>query len=242
LITGCTSPSMMSRMIIDEPSRMVRLEVMYREGSQEHNHPEAMTPDKIEKILRTITAPPNPLPSWQSREIPQDNHPAFHDEQIQFFAQAFATAFTKASPLEEVMFYWNEAQDSGLQEVTSGRSYIHGQQFHLLISNYRHAISGQQQADQAKKQPQRMLGAHISRLQPDQNGQIQSDDPWSRFTESSPQHLVFALHELSFNSLDRTSPDSPIMEKFETLKALREKQFISEEEYQKKRRELLAVF
>ncbi len=241
-MAGCTSPLMMSRMIVDEPTRMVRLEVMYREGRTEHSHPVTMSSNEFEGMLRAITASQGSLVSQLSRESHDDKHSAFHDEQIHFFAQAFATAFTKASPLEEVMFYWNESRNSDLQEITSGRTYIQGKEWHLHISNYRHAISGQRHADQAKKQPQHMLGAHIIQLRPDHNGHIQSDSAWSQFTESSPQHIVLPIQRLGIATPILDPPNATIVEKLDTLRVLRERDLISEKEYQQKRRRILEVF
>ncbi len=252
LLTSCTSPAMLSRMIIDEPTRMVRLEVLYRGGVLEHSHPVTLSPDTFKKMLQSISVPPNPsflLSSGTDHNV----HPAFHDEQIQFFSQAFATAFAKATSLEDVMFYWSEDRNPGLQNVTSGRGYMHDQEFHLIVSNYQQTTSGRRQAHQVKEEPEHMLGGHHVRLEPGAFGQARPEHPWNEFMESSPQHLVLRI-PVSAQETDRatstrtkqqtsSAPQSPtILEKLETLHSLREKDLISEEEYQNKRRKILENF
>lgn len=251
-LTGCASPSSLSRAVVEEPNQLVRLEVTYRDGGQEHSHPAKVTPETLVRVLQSVTVTPHSFlfPNVKNEE----GDAAFSGEPLRFFAQHVSRALSQATPLEEILFYWSEKRDHSIQEITSGSCYIQDQSLHLVFANYRQAISGKLQADQARVNPRRILGGPLYRLQPGARGQIQPTSQWEHFLETSPQHLVLAYQEvenstpssmphstLQTPSSDATTP-SNVQEKLETLQLLRQKGLISEEEYHEKRKQILERF
>jgi len=178
---------------------------------------------------------------------------AFSKEQVEFFSEYFAKALTRATPFEEIVFFWQEERDHHIHEITSGHGYIQGRELHLLFANYRQAISRLRQAEKVRTRPQHMLGDHFYRLHTPNRDQEPTTSLFEMFLQPSPQLIVLPLQNTErptplthpFSNLEKPSTvegNPTIQHKLRTLKSLHQKDLITEKEYQYKKRQILERF
>ena len=250
---GCSLNPVVSKVIVDEPDKLVRLDVINRIGNSEFSHPISITPQKIEKLLSAVTVRPRSVfAAAFSKE--KTEKAAFTEVDRRFLAQHFSKAFRQATSLEQVVFYFNQPRNQHLREITSGGAYIRGKAFHIIFSNYRYAISGKMQGDKALKAPLLVLGEFQYDLD-SRSGH--KEEEGSSFLGQSlrniPQHLILSLDmsgsQKSSGSQQPSQVDSllpadnrTVVEKLQLLEQLKAEHLITDEEYQKKRKELLDNF
>jgi hypothetical protein len=139
-LVGACGPSQFATVTIYEtPARYVRLEFdrTVKKGA-EHSHPISLTPEQVAAVLGgvKIMEPLAKLPIYDDTSVPRV-HPAFTDKEIAFFAPLLAQALGKATPEEVVTFYQTRDLSALYREVTSGGVFVHGDEVHLILANYR---------------------------------------------------------------------------------------------------------
>ncbi len=188
---------MVSTVLFEDQDRLVRLDVTFREGGQEHSHPARVKSIRLARVLRSITlTPPGPLlPAFRGHHRLAGS-PAFSEGEIEFLAPLFEEGLRRSTPLEEVVFYLSEIRDSGVREITSGSLYVQNEALHLRIANYRSTTTGELEAARVRTNPLTILGEHQSSLDPGPDGRIQPQGSWTRIMGRTPQHLVFEYRAL----------------------------------------------
>lgn len=126
--------------IYEAPSEFVRLELDHTIGGS-HSHPGNITANEMTVILSgvMIEEPTRLLPSsvFTGNDKEPQRHPAFSAAEIAFLAPLLAKGLESASPEEIVTFYRINQQPGTIDHVTSGGVFIHGDELHFVLSNYR---------------------------------------------------------------------------------------------------------
>jgi hypothetical protein len=66
---------------------------------------------------------------------------AFSESDQRFLARHLADTISQIGPSKWMVFYLSHPQDSGVTEVTSGALFVQHGQLHLLLANYRYAVT-----------------------------------------------------------------------------------------------------
>ena len=136
---GCAPRQFTTVTLYDTPNAFVRLEADRTvEPDRGHSHPVTMTDDAIAAVLHgvVIEEPLTRLPLYDDTSLPR-RHRAFDEHTIGFFAPLLSIALSQATPEEVVTFYHSRDVSSTSREVTSGGIFVNGEEFHLVLGNYR---------------------------------------------------------------------------------------------------------
>jgi len=126
--------------VYEDSNRVVRLQTteVANEG-EGFSHPAYLTDEKVAMVLRGLYVKIEEASVLHSL-IGGDSSTrqrAFSDKEIEFFAPLFVKGLRQATP-EEVVTFYETAEISDLYEVTtSGGVFVHGDEFHVLLSNFR---------------------------------------------------------------------------------------------------------
>ena len=249
---GCALGPVISKVVFEDEHRLVRLDVTYRTGGQEHSHPVTLDPDVLMAALQAMTVTGRgSLLSGRLGANPPVLPQAFSEEQVQFFAPLLARALDRASPLEEIVFYVNEPRGSGIREISSGSFYVQGEDLHLILANYRYAVAGELMAEKARANPLIVLGESWYQVTAGPQGRIEPSGSWKGMTGTAPQHLVMLniKNRLPVNKAPgRTTsqevdkfPHQPtsVAEKLRMLRALKEAGLLTLQEFETKQRQVI---
>jgi len=248
---GCSTPPVVSKIVFQDHNHVVRLDVTYRVGNQEHSHPAMLAPEDLAIVLQAIEAiPQRNLLSGRLGTSTSTTSAAFSDEQVRFLAPLLAQGLNQATPLEEVVFYLNQPRNRTIREITSGSLYVQGPNLHLLLANYRHATSGNLETEKATTNPLTILGEPMYDLSPGPYGRIFGELPWLKSFAIAPQHLILDYQVLVRSEDDRgglnlgkhdedSSPHSSIHNKLRLLRDLKNLGLLTDQEYQEKRMQVL---
>jgi len=231
---------------------MVRVDVTYRTGKDEHSHPASVSSQELNQVLQSVfveTSSMFPIAFNRSGRDVQ----AFSPEEREFLSFHTARALTRATPLEEVMFFWVHPRDMNIREITSGSMYVQKENLHLVVANFRQPTVSQGDIDRAKGDPLEVLGESLYYLAPGSGGRIAAESFWNKWFSEPRQHLIIPLKAeplpvadkenriLSIPKVRQESSPS-LREKLAELQLLRTEGLISDEEYQTKRQELIERF
>ena len=59
VIMGCSISPVISKVIVEQPNRLVRLDVTYRSGLEEHSHPTSISPSHLTTLLTSVKVLPH---------------------------------------------------------------------------------------------------------------------------------------------------------------------------------------
>jgi len=249
---GCASGPVISKVVFEDEHRLVRLDVTYRTGGQEHSHPVTLDPSILKAALEAIEVKGRvSLLSGRLGKGRSAATQAFSDEQVQLLAPLLAQAFGRASPLEEIVFYINEPRDSHIQEISSGSFYVQGEDLHLMLANYRYAVVGEMMTERARANPLRVLGESWYEVAPGPQGRMEPSGLWEGMIGVGPQHLVIlnTKDRLPISeALEGTASQEPdeiphqptsVAEQLRLLRALRESGLLTQQEFETKQKQVL---
>jgi hypothetical protein len=180
---------------------------------------------------------------------------AFSEGDQQYLARHLAEAFSRAKSSEWVVFYLAHTQASNVTEITSGAFFAQNGYLHLLIANYRYAVTVPLLQQQIRDRPLRPKGESFYEFVPRVKQSVGKEDTWDL-----PKPLMAEFRELLIEIDELLSPvagtqpegehskatttnggDSvqPLEERLRTLDRLFSQGLITEEEYKLKRQQLL---
>lgn len=137
---GCAPTQFTTLTIYETPQSFVRLEVdRTLEQGMGHSHPSDISSAQIEAVLRGITVqePLTRMPFYDDLSVPR-MHRVFNDQEVAFWAPLLSRALRKATKDELVTFYQStKVPGTPRREVTSGGTFIDGDQLHIILSNLR---------------------------------------------------------------------------------------------------------
>jgi len=139
-LTACQHLPSPSLPIFEDQSQYVRLAVDPVVGGG-HSHPASFTAREMSAVLSgvMIEEPPRLLRSsvFSDKDKEPQRHPVFSAAEIAFLAPLLAKGLESARPEQIVTFYRITQQPGTIDHVTSGGIFIHGDELHFLLSNYR---------------------------------------------------------------------------------------------------------
>ena len=262
-VQGCGGPVRYTRVVKENPEQVVRLEARYGQG-QSHgydgavmpfDHPTAFGRIEMETILRGVRVQPRKrlLTLGATESGPKE---AFTESERRSFAPVLVEAFAKARPDEWVVFFLSHPRGGeadhrggpGVTEVTSGGFLVEGRHLHLLLANYRSAVSMPLILDRMRDDPLRPAGEVFYELVPGVHQTVRQFD-----SIKSPWDLIksfrIGLSELAIDyQAARIVPDESMRaldgghsteERLRALQRLRDQGLVTEEEYRLKRQKLL---
>jgi hypothetical protein len=255
---GCAGTAPASRTVYEDEDRFVRLEVTSRASREGHSHPATVSQENLARLIKSmtvtprLTSPQGPLDYAPSPKIPEGSR-AFSDETAEFLSIYLSQALSKATPLEEVLFFLSATRSGHVREITSGGFYVESGSLHLLLANYRHPTFGQFEIRETQAAPLKALGQAAYELHPGSFGRTKPATGLVSVLTRLPEHLIFdygaSLHPLlpvpekeSASPQKPQSPGSTIADKLRELESLREEGLISEQEFRELRKKLLETF
>src|SRR5213592_4064896 len=145
LCQACAQSSpVVSKSPQEEPPRFVRVEARYGaanpSGLARFNHPLELNDKEWTRILENVWVRHEPgfLTFASQDEAPI---PAFTPDEIAFLSQSLGKAFARAHPGEWVVFGLARARSADITEVTTGGWFDEGDRLHLMLPNYRYAVT-----------------------------------------------------------------------------------------------------
>jgi hypothetical protein len=161
-----------------------------------------------------------------------DSEPAFRLSEIDFLAGRLAALFKEAGQHEWVAFYLQSPHPTGAIEVTSGAFFVDTTRLHLYLAHFRHLITIRERLPEIRRHPLNATGAFAYELVSNHEWTVLSSE-WN-FSKSTLARVAEAVSNQGTESMGRS-----IEERLRKLNELREQNLITEEEYQRKRIELL---
>jgi len=251
-LSACSTGPVVSKVVYEDATRMVRVDVTYRTGKEEHRHPAIVSVQELNHALQSVTIETSSILPITFRNGGL-NGKAFERKERKFLATHAVQALSRATPLEEVMFFWVHTRANEIREVTSGSLYIENDDLQLVLANLKYTTTRQVDVDRAKRDPLEVLGQPLYSLKPGPGNRIARESFWDTWFSQPRQHLVIPLKNLPSQSataeekirLPSNAPqESPasLRKKLTELQELRDDGLITDEEYLNKRRELLEQF
>lgn len=139
-LTACQHQPFSGPPIFEDQSQYVRLAVDRSVGGG-HSHPANLGVAEMSSVLSGVMVEESPhlLPPsiFSNKDKEPHLHPAFGIADISFLAPLLVKGLESAKPHEIVTFYRITQQPGTIDLVTSGGVYIHGEELHFVLSNYR---------------------------------------------------------------------------------------------------------
>ncbi len=249
LLVGCAGSPTFSRPVYEDPSVLVRLDSPLFQGdtpAARNSHPVTLTPEDLAEILRSVNIQKeiSLLSYYVLRKDPKPER-VFSEDVAKLLVPHLSTALAEANPDEMVVFFLNRPREDGIPLITSGAFFVRGELLFLELANVRTPITTERRRERVRENPLTGLsepdfhflaGPHqvIRNLAPPAlqtrymallAGSNRSERPLEMFRPPRSEAQV-PSHE----------------EKLRQLKAWYEQGLILEEEYQRKREEVLESF
>lgn len=218
----------------EEPDRYVRVEAQPHNGREEDrsfSHPLTLSATDWKRTLSLIRVKPRVVPPFSAGKT--EPEPAFRQTELHYLAERLADIFTKADIRDWIVFYLGLPHETGATEITSGTFFVEEARIHLLFANFRHLVTIPAVARQLKENPLHAAGSMVYEIVPGASLTVLTENRWAL---SKPP--LARVVEVIINDFSRDE-ETGLEAKLRTLKRLREEGLISEDEYQRKREELL---
>ena len=258
LAVGCSTSAPTTRIVCgtcEEPDRFVRLQTHVPSGrtatSHPFAHPLSLSREEWGAILDSIKIQTTTsiFLFFTKREPDQ---PAFGPADNAALSGMLSKAFTQAQPHEVVVFGVTEREGAGLMKMTTGGWFAREGQLHLVLGNYRFAVTMESIRERLIADPLRpttgrtfemTAGAHQRVIQ---DGRLISQTLGPDPVELALDYRPLLAGDSSATRLPSAAPPdsrpigtASLEERLDRLKRLRDSGRITEEEYLQKRKELL---
>lgn len=232
--------------------RFVRLQ---GNANAHFSHPATLSPKEWETILSSIQVQNQGMGFLSPRGSVEE---AFTPDEVEYLSRFLSQAFAQARPTEWIVFGLRHAQTPLVDEITTGGWYLEGPTLHLILANYRVAVSMANIRSLMWENP--LLSQVVSYDLVPGPHQTAAHSPILGVPLQRPQapELAIAYRPLLLGepepqpptrksrALARPKPAPPAPMSFEqrlkALKQLRDQGLLTEEEYQAKRRQMLEQF
>lgn len=256
LFSSCTETIRLTKAVHDSPDRYVLLNARYGEdvswAAKPFAHPLVMEEQDWARLLAGLSV--KPRKGLLSIGMTPDAREAFDREERQYLARYLAEGFAKARPDQWVEFFLSRRRDHDLAEVTSGAFFATSDRIHLVLANYRHALSMPFIQEQMRHDPVRPAGESFYEVTPGPYHSVQavagnmnrplfshlSDvDIQYRAALSSSSRPRTEQNELNAQAADSENQSDQVRERLNRLQKLWEQGLITKEEYQTQRQRIL---
>jgi hypothetical protein len=264
LCYACAQPfPVVSKSPQEEPPRFVRVEARYGDanpaGQIRFNHPLELNEKEWTRILENVWVRHEPglLTFASQNEAPV---PAFTPDEIAFLSQSLGKAFARAHPEEWVVFGLARARSADITEVTTGGWFVEGDRLHLMLANYRYAVTMASVRKRLWNDPLQSMGSrtYIFAAGDYQSAALVGGGPMRDLLGTAVPQLAIEYNSLlkppaaakpvpksdapqSTTSAEQES-GGDFTKKLRELKQLRDEGVITEEEYRTKKKQLLDRF
>ena len=258
LAQACADVTPVPLSVKEEPERFIRIEPRAGAGdmfgTRRFSHPLTLSAAEWQRILSGIRLQTR----TQGFLFASDKNPienAFTPDQIAFLAPGLSKALRQAHPDEVVVFGFSRPRPPQLTEITTGGWFVEGEQVHLVLANYRQAVTMANIRDRLWSDP---LHSNIGPSYEIVPGEHQSLPHVVRVADlmsaDAPElaidygALLAAKPTLQAPPPAAAAPaveerlELSLEEKLVTLKTLKERGLITEGEYQEKKKQLLDKF
>jgi hypothetical protein len=267
LLQGCAGPTHPPRPICEncrmvcgeceEQDRFVRLQGsspgLQRDRVPNFSHPVSLRPEDWEIILSSLRVQRQgePVVFFSLPKGPISN--ALTQVEIEYLSRTLSLAFAQAQPTEWVVFGLSRPGAPDVSEITTGGWFMKESHLHLLLANYRYAVTAPNVRELVWENPlssqinvyELVPGDHQTVIQDQKDGLLRTT-----VNELSIAYQPLLLDEpLSTSALPNGSSSSLLLqpqskhlsmeERLKTLKRLRDQGLITEEEYRSTRSRLL---
>jgi hypothetical protein len=259
LAQSCADVTQVPLAVKEEPDRFIRIEPRAgdgdRFGTRRFSHPLTLSAEEWQRILSSIRIQKTLAESFlfTSDKNPVEN--AFTPDQIAFLGPGLSKALRRAHPDEFVVFGFSRPRSPQLTEITTGGWFVEGEQLHLVLANYRQAVSMSHIRDQLWNNPLQPNAGPSYDIVPGAYQSVGQATGIVRLVSAEMPDLAInykallaAKPTLQAPPPAATAPaveDRPelsLEEKLITLKTLKERGLITEGEYQEKKKQLLDKF
>ena len=212
--------------------------------------PPAMTESDWERILGDIYVRPR-ASFFSMGKGDWEPVPAFVETDRRYLAKSLSEVFVKARPEEIALFYLSHGREPGVIEITSGGWYLHDSQIRLIMANYRQAVTMAFIEEKIRIDPLSPAGHSFYDIVPRPHqalhrgpGPIDMLFPQvpelvideRAFSSGSAERMPAGAGRISGGPLDH---DAHLENRLRTLEQLRQQGLVTEEEYHRKRQQLL---
>jgi putative oligomerization/nucleic acid binding protein len=178
---------------------------------------------------------------------------AFTQDEIEYLSRTLRQAFALAQPTEWVVFGLSRSREPEVSEITTGGWFMDGRDLHLVLANYRYAVTAPSIRELVWENPlsrqvnvyELVPGAHQTVTQVQEGGLLRASA-----NELSIAYKPLLLAEPVSQSVPPDGSSSPLFrqgrseqrsieERLKALKQLRDQGLITEEEYRSTRSRLL---
>ena len=259
---GCAGSSHPTTIVCgtcEEPSRFVRLQTRPLPSSSKihrgFGHPLKLSPERWKLLLGGVHVRPDINVFMNG-----DEQPAFTSEEIDYLSMTLSRAFAKASSEHWVVFGLSNPVLSSGSEMTTGAWYVEGTTLHLLLPNFHAPVRMDNLRQVLNRDPMfEVFEATRYEFLPSEYADEGSGrQSLLSFVRDETPHLAIeyelflaggpspkkaqeeeVVGEQSEKSEEPSSSSSSLDDRLATLKRLKEKELITEEDYQKRKKELL---
>jgi hypothetical protein len=241
----------------EETDRFVRLQgvsVEPRTGtSRPFTHPFVLSPEAWTSLLRELHVQ-RQSQGLLLQDPPGPVIPAFTAEEIGYLSATLSKAFAQAQPNEWVVFGLSGATTHGMAKITTGGWFVEGSSLHLILANYRKAVTMRSTRESLWEHPLRPdQGADYDLVAGSHHTIVRNPTVSSSLFSSPPSELAISYQAaLSGQTTEASTPNaqttlSPgtgpasisIEDRLRALKQLHAQGLITEEEYRAKRQQIL---
>ncbi len=252
-LTGCAHPPPALSTIRDDPGLRVTLisagSLPSPAPAAPYDHPADLSAAAIEKLLGSITV--EKQSGLVDLLLPDKIRPAWQGEELRSLAEGLAQALGKAGPNQCAAFYQSRPRNESLRDLTSGAVFVKDDRLILVLANYHYAMDARVTDDRAREDPLYAFPGRTYGIVP-REGQKMLDKSGVLPNGILPKRLEVLSLDLRSSSpategpagllapseIPHSSPES-VESRLETLQRLLQRGLITEEDFQKKKREIL---
>lgn len=247
----------------EEQDRIIRLQpAPHQNGGPGYTHPFFLSPEDWKVILKSVRVQKQ-TQGFLFFKTTEPVEPAFTDDEIEYLSTVLSRVFQQAPPDARVVFALTRHPRTDLTEVTSGGWYVNGPSLHMVLANYRYAVTMSTVREILWQDPMWSEAGPFYDLVPGEHETVREEEGSSRglLSPTLPTLSIEYKQLLVAESVasptaqknpppgqlsplpSQTSPSTlPLEERLQTLKRLKEQGLITDEEYRTKKQQLLDRF
>lgn len=258
--TLVAAASPMGRLACDqceEADRFVRFQSVSEESRtgapRQFTHPVVLTPAEWTALLTTLQVQ-RQAEGLLFRDPPGPVLPAFTPEDIGYLSAALSQALAQAKPHEMVVFGLSRLNSYNMTEVTTGGWFVDGSSLHLVLANYRKAVTMPGTRQLLWERPLRPdAGPHYDLVAGHHQTPVRDAGAWAGLLSNAPSEASISYQAALLgepadpatsqqerpSSSDVFPPALSLEERLRTLKRLHEQGLITDDDYRAKKQQLL---
>ena len=254
---GAVPASRIACGMCEEADRFVRLQVSTKdhhvETSQPFSHPFYWSPEQWKPILRSIYVQKLDQGILFIFGPNGPTLPAFTPAEVDYLSETLTRAFAKAEPSEVVVFGLASPKTREMTEITTGAWYVKDAQLHLILGNYREAVTMSSVRELLWQDPLHMVAGALYEFVPGPHQSLTREGGIGTFLIPEAPQLALTYQQLLSDASridggqEKGSPpsahqDSSLEGKLKRLKQIHDEGLITDDEYAAKKKTLLDGF